>query len=129
MSYRMWSRWKWKSLKKNLLFHIRNTCRSDSVACKYWRSLWLRNTISSKRTSEQMTAQCAIINTTKIVITSPLFNFFRKMVKSLKYNLSGYCFFFNYAIIFSAHTKFWTDLCFKYMTSFCKWGVEKSDHC
>lgn len=87
MSYMMWSRWKCKSLKKNLLFHIRNAYRYDSMACKYWRSLWLGNTILSKRTSGQIIAQYAMTNTMKIVITSTLFNFLvLKMVNSLKYN-------------------------------------------
>lgn len=45
------------------------------------------------------------------------------MVNSLKYN---FCqdivdFLKNCAIMFSAHTKFWTDLCFKYMTFFSHW--------
>lgn len=87
MSYMMWSRWKCKSLKKNLLFHIRNAYRYDSMARKYWRSLWLGNTILSKRTSGQIIAQYAMTNTTKIVITSTLFNFLvLKMVNSLKYS-------------------------------------------
>lgn len=126
----MWSRWKCKSLKKNLLFHIRKTYRSDFMARKYWRSLWLANTISSKRTSEQIIAQYAMTNSTKIVITSPWFNFFIiKMVNSLKYNIVRTLlifFFLNCVIMFSAHIKFWTDLCFKYMTFFSLWvGIEE----
>lgn len=70
-----------------------------------------------KGTSEQIIAQYAMTNTTKVVVPSPLFNFFIiNLVNSLKYN---FCqdivdIFKNYAIMFSAHIKFWTDLCFKY---------------
>lgn len=110
--------------KKNLSFHIRNTYRSDSMLRKYRRSLWLENAILCKRTSEQIIAQYAKTNTTKVVDPSPLFIIFIiNLVNSLKYN---FCqgildIFKNYAIMFSAHIKFWTDLCFKYDFFFSLW--------
>lgn len=87
------------------------------MARKYSRFLRLENAILCKRTSEQIIAQYAMTNTTKVVVPSPLFNvFIINLVNPLKYN---FCqdivdIFKNYAIMFSAHIKFWTDLCFKY---------------
>lgn len=67
--------------------------------------------------SVQIITQYAMTNTTKVVVPSPLFDFFIiNLVNSLKCN---FCqdivdIFKNYAIMLSAHIKFWTELCFKY---------------